>query len=288
MTTIIESQKIEDAVRRLSIEATTEFDKELLSLLKKAWRRERHRLAKKTLQTILDNCCIAAEKKKPICQDTGLGLVFVRVGQNVRIKGNLEQSIQTGLAKGYREGYLRMSVVDPLTRVNTNSNTPGIIYTTIVKGDKLELTVIPKGFGSENMGQTKMLKPSEGIEGIIDFVVKAVKSAGANPCPPIFVGVGIGGTLEKAALLAKEALYEIDLPAKKREDVVALEKKLFRKINALGIGPAGFGGDTTCLKVTVKTFPTHVAGLPVAVNIGCWCHRAKTIRISYPNSQVRD
>lgn len=280
MTTIIDSQKIEEAVRRLSIEANTEFDEELLSLLKKAWRRERHCLAKKTLQTILENCRIASVKRRPICQDTGLGLVFVRIGQDVRIQGDLEKSLQTGLAAGYREGYLRMSVVDPLTRINTNSNTPGITYTSIVPGNEIKLTVVPKGFGSENMGKTAMLKPSEGTEGVIDFVVNAVKSAGANPCPPVFVGVGIGGTLEKAALLAKEALYEIDLPAKKRKDVVRLEKQLFKKINALGIGPAGFGGSTTCLKVTIKTFPTHVAGLPVAVNIGCWCHRAKTVVLS--------
>lgn len=280
MTRIIPAQKIEEAIKTIAIEANTVFAGELVALLKKALQKETHLLSKSMLSAILENCRIARQKKKPICQDTGLGLVFVRLGQEIRIvKGTLEEAIQRGIAKGYREGYLRLSVVDPLTRINTGANIPAIIYPKIIPGDTLQITFVPKGFGSENMGRVAMLKPADGLSGIINFVVRAVESAGANPCPPVFVGVGIGGTMEKTALLAKEALYEIDLPARKSRDVVSLEKVLFRKINELGIGPAGLGGKTTCLRVSVKTFPTHVAGLPVAVNIGCWCHRAKTVTL---------
>lgn len=278
MTKIIPAQKITETIKTIAIEANTVFSRKLIASLQKALQRETHLLSKNMLAAILENCRIAQQKKKPICQDTGLGLVFIRLGQEVQIvNGNLEEAVQRGIAKGYGDGYLRLSVVDPLTRVNTGTNTPAIIYTTIISGDTLHITFVPKGFGSENMGQVVMLKPADGLEGIIDFVVNAVAAAGANPCPPVFVGVGIGGTMEKATLLAKEALYGIALPLKKSKNVISLEKVLWQKINDLGIGPAGLGGKTTCLKVTVKTFPTHVAGLPVAVNIGCWCHRAKTV-----------
>lgn len=272
---------ITEKIKELSKEANICLDSDLLKRIKQAEKTETKKAAKNILKMIMRNCTIAAQKQMPICQDTGLAIVFAHVGRDAKIVGgDFEGAINEGIARGYREGYLRMSVVDPLTRLNTRDNTPAIIYTKIVPGGRLRLTVVPKGFGSENMGKTKMLKPAEGIDGVINFVTEAVKIAGPNPCPPVVVGVGIGGTMEKAALLAKEALYEIDLPKfNKKSEIKILEDRLLKKINALNIGPAGLGGKTTALKVNVKTFPTHIAGLPVAVNIGCWCHRAKTIEL---------
>lgn len=199
-----------------------------------------------------------------------MACVFLKVGQDVHIEGNLEEAVHEGVRRGYREGFLRKSVVrDPLDRVNTGDNTPAVIHYEIVPGDRLEITVAPKGFGSENMSAIKMLKPSDGLAGVVDFVVQTVREAGPNPCPPIVVGVGIGGTFEKAAFLAKKALLrDVDSsnPAPFYQD---LEQKLLERIDALGIGPQGFGGGTTALGVNIETYPTHIAGLPVAVNIGC-------------------
>ena len=225
----------------------------------------------------MENYTIAREKAQPICQDTGVACVFLKIGQDVHLTGNLEDAINEGVRQGYAEGYLRKSVVrDPLDRVNTGDNTPAMIYYELVPGDTLEITVAPKGFGSENMSAIKMLRPSDGEQGVKDFVLQVVEAAGPNPCPPIVVGVGIGGTFDKAAYLAKKALMRsVDVPNPKPY-YANLEKELLEKINALGIGPQGFGGKTTALAVNIEEFPTHIAGLPVAVNINCHVTRHKT------------
>ena len=227
-------------------------------------------LAQSTLGVLCENIDAAAERNLPVCQDTGLACVFVELGQDVHIEGDFTQAVNEGVRRGYAEGYLRKSVVcDPLRRVNTGDNTPAAITVELVPGDKLKLTVIPKGFGSENMSRLAMLKPADGVEGVKRFVVETVQAAGSNPCPPIVVGVGIGGTFDKAAALAKHALLRpIDQP---NADPYygALEKELLEEINALGTGPQGFGGRTTALGLNIETMPTHVAGLPVAVNISC-------------------
>ena len=214
---------------------------------------------------------------QPVCQDTGVACVFLKIGQDVHISGNLYDAVNEGVRQGYSEGYLRKSVVrDPLDRVNTGDNTPAMIYCDLVPGDKIEITVAPKGFGSENMSRIAMLRPSDGIEGVRKFVIQAVEEAGPNPCPPIVVGVGIGGTFDKAAYLAKLALLR---PLDKRNEsklYSELESELLESINALGIGPQGFGGRTTALAVNIESFPTHIAGLPVAVNINCHVTRHKT------------
>lgn len=276
----ISAKTITDKIRSAYIESCVIADKELLALLQKALRRETNSRARNVLKLILENCQIAKVKKRPMCQDTGMAVVFVEIGQKVVITGGaLEEAIHKGIGLACREGYLRASIVDPLNRKNTGNNTPAVIYTKLVAGKTVKITVIPKGFGSENMGQVKMLKPGEGIAGITEFVVEAVKKAGANPCPPLIIGIGIGGTLDKAALLAKEALFSIDLPVKKERSIAALEQQLLLAVNKSNIGPAGLGGKNTALKVKIKTYPTHIAGLPVAINIGCWCHRAKKIEI---------
>lgn len=216
-----------------------------------------------------------------MCQDTGMACVFVELGQEVQVTdGSLEEAINEGVRQGYGDGYLRKSVVkDPLNRVNTKDNTPAIIYYDIVPGDKMKITVAPKGFGSENMSQIKMLKPSDGLQGVKDFIIKVVKEAGPNPCPPIVVGVGIGGTFDKAANIAKKALIRsVDV---RNEDpfYAELEKEMLEAINELGIGPQGFGGKTTALAVNIETYPTHIAGLPVAVNINCHATRHAEIEL---------
>ena len=225
----------------------------------------------------MENYQLADQKAQPICQDTGVACVFLKIGQDVHINGCLVDAINEGVRQGYREGYLRKSVVrDPLDRVNTNDNTPAMIYYEIVPGERLEITVAPKGFGSENMSQIKMLRPSDGVEGVRDFVIKVVEEAGPNPCPPVVVGIGIGGTFDKAAYLAKKALIRpVDI---RNQDpyYAQLEQELLSAINKLGIGPQGFGGKTTALAVNIEQFPTHIAGLPVAVNINCHVTRHKT------------
>ncbi|HEY5575247.1 MAG TPA: fumarate hydratase, partial [Clostridiaceae bacterium] len=217
----------------------------------------------------------------PMCQDTGMACVFIEIGQDVHVAGgSIEDAVNEGVRLGYAEGYLRKSVVgDPLNRVNTGDNTPAVIYYDIVPGDRLNIMVAPKGFGSENMSQIKMLKPADGIEGVKEFILKTVKEAGPNPCPPMVVGVGIGGTFDRAAVLAKKAL--IRSLSERNEDPFYrdLEEELLQKINDLGIGPQGFGGKTTALAVNIETFPTHIAGLPVAVNINCHVTRHKEITL---------
>ena len=234
-------------------------------------------LANDVLKKIYLNADIARDNNMPICQDTGMACVFVELGQDVHITGgSLEDAINEGVRRGYEEGFLRKSVVkDPLNRVNTKDNTPAIIYYDIVKGDKVKITVAPKGFGSENMSRIAMLKPSDGIEGVKKFILETVENAGPNPCPPMVVGVGIGGTFDKAAYLAKKALLRPIDQSSEIEFYKELEEELIEEINKLGIGPQGFGGRTTALGINIEVYPTHIAGLPVAVNINCHATRHK-------------
>ena len=276
----IDSSLISEVVARLCIDANYHLPPDMKKQIISSSKEESWETASIILDQIIENFNIADENLQPICQDTGLACVFLSIGQDVHIKGNLEDAVNEGVRKGYSKGYLRKSVVsDPLNRVNTGDNTPAMIYYDICPGDKIKITVAPKGFGSENMSQIKMLKPSDGIEGVKDFVIKVVEDAGPNPCPPIVVGVGIGGTFDKAAYLAKKALMR-PVDQRNSEDFYAeLEEELLEKINALGIGPQGFGGRTTALAVNIEKFPTHIAGLPVAVNINCHVTRHMTEEI---------
>lgn len=276
----IDSSLISEVVARLCIDANYHLPPDMKKQIISSSNEESWETASIILDQIIENFNIADENLQPICQDTGLACVFLSIGQDVHIKGNLEEAVNEGVRKGYSQGYLRKSVVsDPLNRVNTGDNTPAMIYYDICSGDKIKITVAPKGFGSENMSQIKMLKPSDGIEGVKDFVIKVVEDAGPNPCPPIVVGVGIGGTFDKAAYLAKKALMR-PVDQRNSEDFYAeLEEELLEKINALGIGPQGFGGKTTALAVNIEKFPTHIAGLPVAVNINCHVTRHMTEEI---------
>jgi fumarate hydratase subunit alpha len=273
----ITAELITQTVKKLCIDANCHLTDDVKSCIKDCRDCESFQTAKEILDRIIENYEIADEKDQPVCQDTGVACVFLKIGQDVHITGDLTSAVNEGVRQGYSEGYLRKSVVrDPLDRVNTKDNTPAMIYYDIVAGDKLEITVAPKGFGSENMSKIAMLRPSDGIDGVKNFVIKTVEEAGPNPCPPIVVGVGIGGTFDKAAYLAKLALLR---PLDKRNGnpfYSELEKELLDKINALGIGPQGFGGRTTALAVNIETFPTHIAGLPVAVNINCHVTRHKT------------
>jgi len=266
----ISAKQITAAVRRLCIEANCHLTSDLKNCIARCRECEPFPVAKGILDQIIENYQIADENNVPVCQDTGMACVFIDIGQDVHIEGSVEEAINEGVRQGYADGYLRKSVVrDPLDRVNTGDNTPAMIYYQLVPGDQVKITVAPKGFGSENMSQIKMLKPSDGIEGLKDFVVKAVEDAGPNPCPPIVVGVGVGGTFDKAAFLAKKALLR---PVDERNPspfYAALEDELLERINRLGIGPQGFGGQTTALAVSILSCPTHIAGLPVAVNINC-------------------
>ena len=273
----ISASRITEVVRRLCIEANCLLPEDLSRRIDAFSDGEDWPVAREILSQIQRNRDIAKQRTMPICQDTGMACVFLKIGQDVHIQGNLHQAVHEGVRQGYREGFLRKSVVkDPILRGNTGDNTPAVIYTELVDGDQIEITVAPKGFGSENMSQIKMLRPSDGLEGVKKFVLQVVEDAGPNPCPPIVVGVGIGGTFEKAAYLSKVALLRsVDV---KNPDpfYAALEDELLEKINGLGIGPQGFGGKTTALAVNIETFPTHIAGLPVAVNIGCHVTRHAT------------
>lgn len=273
----ISAQEITDTVARLCIEANTRLPQDVQAALDKARQEEPWPLAKNTLDLLWSNLSAAREKDLPICQDTGMACVFLEIGQEVHIAGDLKAAVQEGVRRGYAAGWLRKSVVrDPFDRVNTGDNTPAMLYFDLVPGEQIRITVAPKGFGSENMSRIAMLRPSDGLEGVKRFVLQTVQDAGPNPCPPIVVGVGIGGTFDKAALLAKQALLrELDTP---NEDPFyrALEQELLESINALGIGPQGFGGRTTALAVNILTSPTHIAGLPVAVNLNCHVTRHVT------------
>lgn len=273
----IHISEIISTVRDLCIESNYYLSSDVKESLCKAKEDETWPLAENVLDQLILNSNIAQKEDMPICQDTGMACVFVEIGQEVHIVGGLLQdAINEGVRRGYDEGFLRKSVVkDPIHRVNTKDNTPAIIYYDIVSGDKIKITVAPKGFGSENMSRIKMLKPSDGLQGVKDFIIETVKLAGPNPCPPIVVGVGIGGTFDKAAYLSKKALIR---PLNKRNDekfYSDLEEELLETINKLGIGPQGFGGKTTALGLNIETYPTHIAGLPVAVNINCHATRHK-------------
>ena len=268
-------EEISKNIKEMCIEANHFLSKDMDIAMKNAVSTEKSPLGKKILSQLQDNLKIAGKDMIPICQDTGMAVVFLEIGQDVRFEGgNLEDAVNEGIRRGYVDGYLRKSVVkDPILRENTKDNTPGIIHYKIVPGDQVKIKVAPKGFGSENMSRVFMLKPADGIEGVKEAVLTAVKDAGPNACPPMVVGVGIGGTFEKCALMAKEALTRevgshSDIPYVKE-----LEEELLERINKIGIGPGGLGGSTTALAVNVNTYPTHIAGLPVAVNICCHVNR---------------
>ena len=273
----IMAQQITDVVKRLCIEANCHLSRDMKACISSARELEPWPQAREILERIIENYEIADRQDQPICQDTGVACVFLKVGQEVHIVGDLTGAVNEGVRQGYGEGYLRKSVVrDPLDRVNTGDNTPAMLYTEIVPGDRVEITVAPKGFGSENMSRIAMLRPSDGVAGVKEFVVRTVEEAGPNPCPPIVVGVGIGGTFDKAAFLAKKALLRPVDVRNPKPDYANLDNELLEAINALGIGPQGFGGRTTALAVNIEEFPTHIAGLPVAVNINCHVTRHQT------------
>jgi fumarate hydratase subunit alpha len=274
----IHVDEIRDNVAKMCIEAACDLTEDVETAFDRAQETETSPVAREVIGLLKENARIARQERIPLCQDTGIAVFFLEVGQDLRIKnGFLADAINEGVRKGYREGYLRMSVVDPLTRKNTGDNTPAIIYTELVPGDRLRISFMPKGAGSENMSVIRMLRPTEGIDGIREFVLECVRNAGANPCPPIVVGVGIGGTIEKAALLAKKALLRhVGSPNPKLE-LASLEEDLLKTVNRTGIGPEGLGGRVTAMSVHVETFPCHIASLPVAVNINCHAARHKTI-----------
>jgi fumarate hydratase subunit alpha len=277
----ITTLQISEAVNKLCIEANYYLSEDMRRRLKEAYSSETWGIAKDLIKKIIENADIAKNESVPMCQDTGMACVFVEVGQDVHIVGgSIEDAINEGVRKGYDEGFLRKSIVkDPIDRVNTKDNTPAIITYNIVPGDKLKIVVAPKGFGSENMSQLKMLKPSDGIEGVKRFILQVVEEAGPNPCPPIVVGVGIGGNFDKAAALAKKALIRSTDVRNSNPYYSELEKEMLQKINSLGIGPQGFGGRNTALAVNIETYPTHIAGLPVAVNINCHATRHAEIEL---------
>ena len=269
---------VRDAVARLCVAANTRLPEDVKKAIDEFRSKEDWAIAKGVLENIVENYKIADSENVPICQDTGMACVFLEVGQEVHfVGGGLYDAVNAGVRRGYTEGYLRKSVVaDPVRRGNTGDNTPAVVYTDIVPGDKVKITVGPKGFGSENMSAIKMLKPSDGLEGIKKFILDTVEAAGPNPCPPMVVGVGIGGTFDKAAYLAKKALMR-PLDVRNPEPYYAdLEIELLEQINALGIGPQGFGGLTTALGLNIEVMPTHIAGMPCAVNIGCHATRHAT------------
>ena len=273
----ISAAEITQTVARLSIQANTHLPPDIVAALDRTRRDEPWPLARETLGLLWDNLELAEEKSLPICQDTGMACVFVELGQDVHIEGDFEQAVHEGVRQGYGEGYLRKSIVgDPLRRVNTEDNTPAAITLRLVPGEGCRITVAPKGFGSENMSRLGMLKPADGVEGVRRFVVETVRLAGSNPCPPTVLGVGIGGSFDKVAALAKHALLRpLDEP-NPDPFYAQLEQELLEEINSLGIGPQGFGGRTTCLGLAIETAPTHVAGLPVAVNVSCHVTRRAT------------
>ena len=275
MIRTVEVEEITENIREMCIEANHFLAPDMGRALSRAAASEKSPLGRQILGQLEENLEIAAEEMIPICQDTGMAVVFIEVGQDVHLKGgSLEDAVNEGVRRGYVEGFLRKSVVkDPLIRENTKDNTPAVIHTKIVPGSQIKVTVAPKGFGSENMSRIFMLKPAEGIEGVKNAVLTAVKDAGPNACPPMVVGVGIGGTFEKCALMAKEALTRDVGSCSPVPYVKEMEEELLDKINGLGIGPGGLGGTTTALAVNINTYPTHIAGLPVAVNICCHVNR---------------
>ncbi|AXU26914.1 TPA: fumarate hydratase [Clostridioides difficile] len=276
----IKSEQIVEQVKKLCIEASLYLGEDVLSCIKEKAKSEKSEVGKNILNILVENAEIAKEKNIPICQDTGMAVFFVEIGQEVLIEGDtLTDAINEGVRQGYEEGYLRKSVVSPIDRVNTKDNTPAVIHYDMVKGDKIKIEFAAKGFGSENMSKMKMLKPSDGLEGIKKFIIDTVSEAGPNPCPPMVIGVGIGGTVDKCAQIAKKALFRELGEFNKDENIAKLESELLTAINKLGIGPQGLGGTTTALGLNIETFPTHIAGLPVVVNINCHASRHKKVVI---------
>lgn len=275
---VISSDKIVSIVRDMCIKANCHINADIKEALEKGVRDEKSDVSRGVLLNLLKNAEIADRKEVPICQDTGMAVFFVEIGNEVHVEGDtVAEAINKGVSKGYTEGYLRKSVVaDPLNRVNTKDNTPAVIHYDFVRGDKIKITIAPKGFGSENKSALKMLNPSDGVDGVIDFVTETVRKAGANPCPPMVVGVGIGGTMDKVCELAKKALTRDVTSSNENPYYSELEDKLLERINKLGIGPQGMGGTVTALGVNIETYPTHIAGLPVAVNISCHATRHLT------------
>lgn len=277
---IINSSEITNIVKDMCIEANIYLGNDVKNAIRAYEKEEESILGKNILNILMKNCEIAEEKQIPICQDTGMAVFFVSIGQDVHIEGmNITDAINEGVRQGYLEGYLRKSVVYPIDRINTKDNTPAIIHYDIVEGDSITIEFAPKGFGSENMSKLKMLKPSDGVNGIKQFIIETVKEAGPNPCPPIVVGVGIGGTIEKCAQIAKKSLLRELGNHNEDETIKQLEIDILKDINNLGIGPQGLGGNTTALAVNIESFPTHIAGLPVVVNINCHASRHKKVKI---------
>ena len=274
----IHTDEITKCIKEMCMQVNVDLSPDVKDALLAGKEKEESTIGKQILEQLEKNLEIAKESQIPICQDTGMTVVFLRIGQEVHIDGDfLEDAVNEGIRQGYAEGYLRKSVVsDPILRENTKDNTPGVIHYEIVPGDRLEITVAPKGFGSENMSRIAMLRPSDGLDGIKQFVLDAVLQAGPNPCPPIVVGVGLGGTFDKAALLAKKALLRETGGHNEDPFYAELERELLERINALGIGPQGFGGKTTAIGLNIETMPTHIAGMPCAVNINCHVTRHKT------------
>jgi len=276
----IKAKKIEQAVEKLYAKANYDLPKDVEQALKRSVKKETSKIAKNVLNVLIENSDIAKNELIPICQDTGLAIVFVEIGQDVCVvDGDFNEAVNNGVKNAVKKAFLRASVVgDPFDRVNTKDNTPAIIHADIVPGSKIKISVMAKGAGSENMSALKMLKPSDGMPGVIDFVLETVKNAGPNPCPPIVLGIGIGGNFEKSACLAKRSLLRRLGAKNQKKNIAQLEKTLLDRINRLKIGPSGFGGKTTCLAVNIETLPCHIASLPVAVNIECHAHRhAETV-----------
>ena len=273
----IKSSTITEAVKKLAISAAHDLEPDILDAIIAARDRETSPLAKNVLELLIMNADIASREMIPACQDTGICTVFVSLGQDVQVEGDLVEAIQEGVGQGYADGYLRKSVCDPVTRKNTGTNVPAVVHVEIKPGDELKISFLPKGCGSENMSGLKMLPPSAGIPGALDYIVETVVNAGPNPCPPLVIGVGIGGTFEKAAYMAKKSLLRPVGKRAVRDDVSALEDELLARINKNGRGVHGLGGCNTALAVHVDTFPTHIASLPVAINIQCHSHRHKQV-----------
>lgn len=277
---IVNVNQIKEKVKEICLELAYKINDDLKEALEAGEKSESSQLGKDVLCMLLDNANIAKNQDIPICQDTGMVMVFLEIGQDIVLEGGfIGDAVNQGVREAYEEGYLRKSVVDPITRINTKDNTPAIINYEIVSGNKIKLSILLKGFGSENMGKVKMLTPSDGVPGIIDFVIDTIKSAGGNPCPPLVVGIGIGGGMDKAAAMAKKALFRPIGERSQDAFLKELEENLLKQINELNIGPMGFGGNTTALEVFAEKYPTHLAGLPVAVNINCHALRRKTIEL---------
>ncbi len=276
----INTKEIEKAVYDIALKACTDLTPSCVKALKSAYKTESNELSKFALDVVIKNRNLASKTLTPVCQDTGLAVVILEIGQDVHLTGKfVDDAVNSAVKRAYKDGSFRLSCCDALTRKNTKTNTPAIIYTEIVKGDQIKVSFLPKGFGSENMSKIYMLTPAQGVSGIIDAIVGTVKDAGSKPCPPVYVGVGIGGTFDRCAYLAKKALLRPVGKFSNRKDVKDIEKEALKRINELKIGAQGFGGDVTALGVSVLTEPTHIAGLPVAVNIQCHVVRAESVTL---------